>query len=166
MLLMAVYLASSENRSAALVGHVRSDIAQSYAGTLQSLGMSGKTATNSRDFFREAVADPDLEALLITDTLDKPDYAELIQQLRNDLRTKRIPIALLFRNTESQVRLQRLVGSDPFFIALPISLEPEFVGSQISRLKQLADPWPISDLDRRRHSIVAMDWLTKNCRGS
>jgi hypothetical protein len=161
MLLMAVYLASSENRSAALVGHVRSDIAQLYAGTLKSLGMSGKTVTNSRDFFREAVADPDLEALLITDTLDQPNYAELIQQLRNDLRTKRIPIALLYRNTESKVRLQRLVGSDPFFIALPISLEPEFIGSQITRLRQLADPWPISNLDRRRHSIAAVDWLAR-----
>ena len=55
MLLMAVYLASSEIRPAALIGHVRSDIAQSYAGHSAVFRLVGKTATNSRDFFREAV---------------------------------------------------------------------------------------------------------------
>ncbi len=161
MLLMAIYLASSEIQPAALIGHVRSDIAQSYAGSLQTVGLVGKTAINSRDFFRQAVRDPDLEGLLITDTLDQPDYAELIQQLRNDLRTKRTPIAFLYRNADSQLRLQRLFDTDPFFVALPISLEPGFVGSQIARLRQLADPWPVSVVDRRRHSIAAIDWLTK-----
>ncbi len=160
-MLMAVYLASSETRAAGLVGHVREDIGQSYAATLQSAGLFGKSVRSSRDFFRQAVRDPDLDVLLITDTMDRPDYAELVQQLRNDLRTKRTPIVLLYRDSRASSRAQRMAGSDAFFVALPLTLEPELVASQVKRAKELSQPWAVNDLDRRKHAYTAMNWLAK-----
>jgi hypothetical protein len=159
MALLAVFMASSENRSAALVGHVRADIAQSYAATLSTAGFFGKSVTTGRSLFREAVRDPDLDLLLVTDTVDMPDYAELIQQLRKDLRTRRVPIGLLYRNSNSRMRVERLAGDDPFLIALPFSMEPEFVASHARRVAGLAQPWPVTDLDRRRHAVEAIAWL-------
>jgi hypothetical protein len=161
MMLLGVYMASSEGRASGLVGHLRPDMATSYAATLQEAGLYGKSATSSRDFFHAATLDPDLEVLLITDTLDNPGYGELIQQLRNDLRTKRMPIGLLVRNLESSVRVQRMIGNDPYFVAMPLSLEPELVASHVRRLRELSDPWVVTDLNRRHHAIVAMKWLNR-----
>ncbi len=161
MLMLGVYLASSENRGAGLVGHNRPDMAQTYAATLQTAGLFGKSVTSSREFFDAAIRDPDLELLLITDTLDKPDYAELIQQLRKDLRTKRLPIGLLVRDMEHGARVQRMVVDDPFFTTMPISLEPQQVASHVQRLLALANPWPVTELDRRRHATTAIQWLNQ-----
>ncbi len=161
MTLLAVFMASSENRAAALVGHVRSDIAQSYAASLSTAGFFGESVSTGRSFFREAVRDPDLNILLVTDTIDLPDYAELIQQLRKDLRTKRIPIGLLYRNTDRQFRIQRLAENDPFLIAIPFSLAPEFVAATARRVFELSQPWSVTDLDRRRHAVSAVEWLRR-----
>jgi len=158
---LAVYLAGSSGRASGLVGNLRSDLAQSFAAAMQAAGLKGVAVTSSRDFFHEATQNPDLDVLMVADTLDKPDYAELIQQLRNDMRTKRLPIALLFRDSSSRSRVQRLVSNDPFFIALPLTMDPEYVAGHVRRMRELAEPWPVTELDRRHHSQVAVEWLAK-----
>ena len=138
VMLMAVYLASSETRASGLVGHVREDIGQSYAATLQSAGLFGKSVSSSREFFKQATRDPDLDVLLITDTMDRPDYAELVQQLRNDLRTKRTPIVLLYRDSRASMRGSTNGGQRPILYCLAIVVGARvcgFAGSTCHRIK-------------------------------
>ncbi len=158
---LAVFMATSEGRGAGLVGDNRSDVAQTYAALLQAARLSGKSASTGQDIFQQAIENPDVEFVVLTDSLHRPDYLELIQQLRKDMRTKRLPIALLTRDTDSTTRVQRLTSSDSLFLTLPMTLEPEHVALQVQRIQALIDPWPVSALDRQRHASLAIEWLAK-----
>jgi hypothetical protein len=85
----------------------------------------------------------------------------LIQQLRSDFRTKRIPIGFVYRSPEYKRRVDRLLAADPLLLAFPISLEPEYVVSQVRRLEALAEPWPVTEMDRQKQAIAAVQWLAK-----
>ena len=161
MVNLAIYLAQSDNRPAALMGHNREDIAQTYAATLASSGLFGVAASNGREFFRTATSNPDISMLLVSDTLNQPAYTHLIQQLRNDWRTKRLPVALLYRDIDRDRRFHLQLGEDPMFCSAPFSSEPDLVISHVSRLQDKIEPWRLSNLDRRRHAAAAVQWLAK-----
>ena len=158
---LAAYLAKSEGFTAGLVGHNRIALAQSYAAMIQQSGLYGRAAESSRDFFKQATQNPDLGVLLITDSLSKPDYVELAQQLRSDWRTRRIPIGLLVRDERYDRRVKRILRNDPFLLVLPASTENATIGSHIQRLLRLSEPWPVSNGDRRLHALAAVRWLAK-----
>lgn len=161
MLNLAVYLSLSENIPAGLVGHNREDIAQSYAAQLSKQGINARAATSSREFFRAATENPDIDVLLVTDTLLDPQYVELIQQLRSDWRTRRVPIALLYRESARGHRALNRLGDDPRFTAIPFSMSPDLVSTHVTRLHDMVRPWSVSNIDRRRHAAVAVKWLAK-----
>ena len=158
---LASYLAQSENLASALVGHNQSALGQTYAAELGSSGISGKSVDNSRDFFREATSSPDIEMLFVTDTLLRPQYAELIQQLRNDWRTRRLPIAFLYRDYERRKRVSFRFPNDDLLLLVPISERPDLIATNVENLSNLYDPWRLSSVDRRRHAASAVRWLAK-----
>ena len=161
MIKLAVFLAQSENRPSGLIGYNRGDLAQNYAATMLSLGLHGRAAASSREFFQTATSDPDLEVLVVTDSLNNPDYGHLIQQLRTDWRTRQLPIALLYRDVDRGRRTSIQLQNDPLFTAIPFSLQPNLVATHIERLDDQIKPWKISNFDRRRHGAFAMQWLAK-----
>ncbi|MDA7928990.1 hypothetical protein N9B54_03425 [Mariniblastus sp.] len=158
---LAVFLAQSENRPSGLIGYNRGDLAQNYAATMLSLGLYGRAAASSREFFQTATSDPDLEVLVVTDTLNNPNYGNLIQQLRTDWRTRRLPIALLYRDADRGRRTSIQLQNDPLFTAIPLSLQPDLVATHIERLDDRIKPWKLSNFDRRRQGAFAMKWLAK-----
>jgi hypothetical protein len=158
---LAVFLAQSENRPAGLVGHLEEDIAQSYAATLAAAGVYGQAVGSSRKFFEAATSNPDFEVFLVTDTLDLPNYVELIQQLQNDWRTRRTPVALLYRDRQRSRRAQLRVTDEKLFLSAPLSLDPLLVASNVRRLNDLVQPWKLTNYDRRRHASAAIRWLAQ-----
>jgi CheY-like chemotaxis protein len=158
---MAVFMASSQGREAALVGDHRLEIAQSYAAHLSLERLTGLPATQGQELFALATQNPDVELIVISDNLQRPAYLELLPQLRSDMRTKRLPIAVLIRDAETSVRLQTLTARDTFLISMPMSLEPGQIVSQVRRLKALNRPWTVELLDRQHHAQVAANWLHK-----
>ena len=158
---LAVFLAQSENRPSGLIGHNREELAQNYAATMLSLGLYGNSAGSSREFFQAATTDPDLEVLVVTDTLDNPSFGNLIQQLRTDWRTRRLPIALLYRDADRGRRTSIQLQNDPLFTAIPFSLQPNLIATHVKRLDDRIKPWKVSNFDRRRHGAFAMQWLAK-----
>ena len=85
----------------------------------------------------------------------------MIQQLRNDWRTRRLPIALLFRDVNRSRRLLARLGKDPLFSVVPFSTDPKLVESHVKRLQAKIEPWALSNFDRRRHGSFAVNWLSK-----
>lgn len=158
---LAVFFAQSGNRSVGIVGHNQEDVGQSYAATLASAGVVGISVNSSREFFQAAKNNPDIEYLLVTDTLDKPNYVELIQQLQHDWRTRRIPVALLYHDAERSRRARMRIGNHQRFIAVPFSLDPQMVASHIRRLDDLAGPWKLTNYQRRRQASQAVRWLAQ-----
>ena len=158
---LATYLAQSENRASAVVGHNQLEAGQTLAAALSSSGVVGKSASSSREFFRQATSSPDIEMLFVTDTLTLPHYSELIQQLRNDWRTRRLPIAFMFRDFERRKRVSFRFPDDDLLLLVPFSDEPSQVATNVVNLSELYDPWRISNVDRRRHAAAAVRWLAK-----
>ncbi len=158
---LAVYLAQSENRASALIGHNDAGIAQTFAAVLNDSGVFGQSVSSSREFFRQATSNPDIEMLFVTDTLGRPHYAELIQQLRNDWRTRRLPIAFMFRDFERNKRVSFRVPDDDLVHAVPFSDDPELIATNVANLSEMYDPWRLTNVDRRRHASAAVRWLAK-----
>jgi CheY-like chemotaxis protein len=159
VLSLAVFLAASDGQRAGLVGDNRYDIAQSYAAMMSAEQLQGFSAVTGQELFVQATLNPDIELIILSDSLHRPGYLELIQQLRSDMRTRRLPVALLMRESADHIRLQQLASTDPLFTYLPMSLDREQVGLQIRRVRALTTPWQVELLDRQLHAKVAAEWL-------
>lgn len=158
---LAVYLARSQGNGGGLAGNHRVSVAQTYAAALSQSGLYGEGVNTSREFFKVATTNPDLELLLVGDSLRRPDYVELVQQLRRDWRTKRIPIGVIVSDKSVGARVNRIIRNDPFMLVLPAVPEGPTFGTHILRLRNLAKPWPVSNDDRRSHALLAVRWLAK-----
>lgn len=158
---LAVFLAQSESRPAGLIGHHQEDVGQSYAATLAAAGVVGTSVNSSRKLFELAKSNPDIEVLFVTDTLAMPNYVELIQQLQSDWRTRRIPIALLYQDTERSHRANLRVVNKDRFITIPFSLDPVMISTHVKRLNDLVAPWTVNSYQKRKHASAAVRWLAK-----
>lgn len=158
---LAAHLAKSQSRRAGLIGYNRLEVAQTFAANLADSGVFGKAVLSSKAFFNTATDDPDIEFLFVTDTLDNPQYGELIQQLRSDWRTRRLPIAFLYRGLEQNRRVLLRVRDDKRFYSAPLSTSPDLIASNVERLSRMNQPWPVTNFDRRRHAALAVKWLEK-----
>jgi hypothetical protein len=161
VLSLAVFLAASEGQDVALIGDNFRDFAQSYAATLSLSGVKGISAVTGKELFATAISNPDVRAIMVTDSLTRPYATDLIEMLRRDLRTKKLPIGLLVRDAKVPFAIERMAAVDPLLTLLPLTIEPEQVVSQIRRVKQTLEPWTVEGQDRKRHAAVALDWLAK-----
>lgn len=159
-----VYMANFAERPGVLIGNTREDLATTLAARMIPSGLTGKSAANGREFYRDATQDANLQYLLVCDTFHRPDYAELVQQLRQDWRTRRLPIAVLYRH-ENETRATRVADNDDLTIAMPFTLNPELVSLQVQQLARFSSVWPVTIDDRRLHSEFALKWLAKAAKG-
>lgn len=157
----AVYLAASTGVSATVVGHNRAGVAQSQAAAFSPTGLSGRGATSSRELYEIATTNPDIELIFITETLDRPHYQELIQQLRSDWRTKRTPIGLLIDDENRSFRSELTLKSDDFLQIMPLTQNESLMFGQVNRLREFLDPWHVTNGQRLKHKAFAIQWLSK-----
>jgi HEAT repeat protein len=80
-----------------VVGHPRGDVAQTLAGMLQQMGYNAEAAYTGRQAYELAARHPDTAFLLLSDALDDPPVAPLVDLLRQDLRTANVPIGVMYR---------------------------------------------------------------------
>ncbi len=156
----AVYMADFAEKPAVLVGNAREDLARTLATRLSPSGFQGITANNGGEFFRAASSNANLQFLMICDSFNRPDYAELTQQLRQDWRTKQLPIVILYRSENSN-RAQRIARDDEMTVAMPFTTNTELVGLQVEHMKRFSAVWPVTIDHRRFHSEFAISWLNK-----
>lgn len=159
----AIYQADYSDRPRVLVGNSREDLARTLASSLSVAGLGGTTANNGTDFYRAALSDANVQYLLVCDTMHRPDYAELVQQLRQHWKTKRTPMAILYR-PENQARALRIAREDELTVAMPFTLDVELLTLQIEQLKSVGSVWPVTLDDRRDHSDFAIEWLARISR--
>lgn len=94
-----------------VIGHAQTGPAQNLIGVFAENGLEGETTSNGRDLFRRAVSNPDVEVVLISDSVDYPESNQLLQMLRKDPRSANLPIALLVRE-ENLRRAERIANLD------------------------------------------------------
>ena len=157
---LAVYLASGSGQPTALVGHHRVDVAQTYATSIASSGLHGEAAMTGKALFNVATNSSDIEIILISDTITNPSYEGLIQQLRNDWRTSKIPIALLYgdarKGQRASIRLQRSNVT-----VLPFTADPALIATSVDRVVNKVTTFRQDRVERNRQAKVAIRWLAK-----
>ena len=158
---LAVYLAASEGRATGLVGHRRLASAQTFSSIMALSGVAGIPLVNSREVFNRAVADPDAELILITDTLNGPYFHELVFQLRSDWRTKRIPIGVMIRDLPQKLRAERTFNGESRLEILALTDDPGVISRQVNNLRALQKPWPTSPERKIQQADFALNWLNK-----
>ena len=156
---MGVYLARSQGTPHGLVGHRRLPLARTFASIMSRVNVEGISVTSGRELFEQARWDPDVEMVFITDGLSTPYFHELVFQLRNDWRTRRLPIAVLVREPGQKRRAERVFGRDDRVLVLPLVLDESLIAGQVRRLRALQTPWPVTAEQRYRIGRLAARWL-------
>jgi HEAT repeat protein len=80
-----------------VVAHPRGDVSQTLAGMLGQLGFNADAAATGRQAYEMAARHPDTAFLLVADSLDDPPVGQLVELLRQDLRTANLPIGVIYR---------------------------------------------------------------------
>ena len=157
---LAVYLASGSGQPAALIGHHRLDVAQTYAASIASSGLRGESAMTGKQLFKTATTSSDVEIIMISDTITSPGYDSLIQQLRNDWRTSKTPIALLYSDArQGQLASLRLQRSN--VTILPFALDAALIASSVNQVVNQVSTFRQDRAARGLQAKVAVKWLAK-----
>lgn len=160
VLATAVFLAGFGERPQALVGHKQIPVARELALTLGDLGVAGRSAGDGKEFFQEATSDSNLQYLFLCDSLQYPDYLELIQLLRADWRTKRIPLVVMVERDDVK-RAERLAEADARTIVISLTLDQPAIGRLLERMKRSFEPWQLTREQGDAQSDFAVSWLLK-----
>ena len=136
---------------------------RNLVGLLKEIGYEADTAQNGRDLFFQARENADYVAILISDAVDSPEILELVQQLRKDPRTSRIPIGLLPRQ-ENLERARRIARDSEKVASFPWPYQGETAQFELNQLAELADDrWPNSQ-DRLGQALLSAELLKQVAR--
>jgi hypothetical protein len=131
------WFAASGSEDFVLVGHPRGEDAQSLVGFMNELGRAGQAAYLGRTLVENAVINPDIEFILISDAIDLPPVQELVQWLRRDFRTARIPVGVMARG-ELLDRARFAFADDPYTSVFPRIHSTEVAANEVARLSAIA----------------------------
>jgi hypothetical protein len=153
----------TQGASVVLVGHPRGEEAQSLIGFMNAIGYDGEGVYLGRVLAERAFANPDYEFILIADAIDMPPVEELVQWLRRDFRTARMPIGVMARS-ERFAELRDALSGDPFTTVFPRIHSIEVAASEIQKLRTIAGRNLVSRDERllqARSSLAALIALAK-----
>ncbi|MEM7311614.1 MAG: hypothetical protein AAF497_00545 [Planctomycetota bacterium] len=87
----------SHGQRKVLVIHNRLDQGDQMLGSLVGLGFETALALNGKQASRILRSDPDIELILLSETVGRPQWRELLQQLEHDYHSRNLPICLIAR---------------------------------------------------------------------
>ncbi|HUT90087.1 MAG TPA: hypothetical protein VMY37_11360 [Thermoguttaceae bacterium] len=155
-----VYFAGSGGTPRALVAGPSTEEDQRVGGYLVALGYQVDTAVNGREVVRKLLASPDYELALVDAALERPTVDFLLQQLRRDCRTAKLPVGVTAREGQLE-RARLLVRNDPLGEAFSRPHTQEAVQWQVAELMDLAGPERVLPAERQRQAAWAMKWLAE-----
>lgn len=139
LLMMAGY----GERPSVLVAHRSLAEGRNLAVAMSASGVGGRTVTTGRELFAEAVLDANIALLLISEEIQNPPCADLLQQIRNDWRTRRMPVAIL-TESEDYRRARRIAEGDALTLVLPRTDNRQQLQLQLQQLDALRQPWKVA----------------------
>jgi hypothetical protein len=155
-----MYFAGTSGRPRALVADPSIHEAQRLGGFLATMGYEFDIVSTGRELIRLAFSSPDYELALVAARIQKPTANFLIQQLRRDRRTARLPIGIVARAGEMD-RAEHMARHDPLAIAFHRQHSQEAMHSDVERLLGLLGPDYVAHAERQRQADAALDWLVE-----
>jgi hypothetical protein len=153
------WVIGTNGASSVLIGHPRSEDAQTLVALMNELGYEGEAAHLGRVLAERAFANPDFEFILIADAIDIPPVMELVQWLRRDYRTARQPIGVMARGENLQA-LRDALRDDPFTTVFPRIFSTEVAFREIAKLKEIAGRNLVERDERTAQAQAALAALT------
>jgi hypothetical protein len=155
-----VYFANSTGVPRALVAAPSTAEAQRVGGYLVALGYELDTAVTGGEAIRKLLASPDYELALVDAALERPTVHFLLQQLRHDCRTAKLPVGVTARAGQLG-RARHLARNDPLAEAFSRAHTQEAVQWQVEQLMKRAGPERVLAAERGRQAAWAMKWLAE-----
>ncbi|MGI8981354.1 MAG: HEAT repeat domain-containing protein [Pirellulaceae bacterium] len=152
------YYASTSGSRRVLVGHPRADDGQTLVGYMNEIDYEAEAAYTGKALMQFAVASPDYDFILISDAIDSPGVTELVQQLRKDFRTARLPIGVMARG-ERLDKMKDAFEDDTLTTVFPRIHDSETAGYEVSRLVALASRNLMTPDERVDQAAAALDAL-------
>lgn len=152
------HVAATSGSRRVLIGHPRGEAGQSLVGFMNDLGYEGEAAFTGKTLMHLAIASPDYDFILISDAVDAPRTKELIQWLRQDYRTARLPIGVMCRG-EFLDQLKLDLQDDTLTTVFPRIHDLETAGLEASRLTALAGRNLTTDDERVDMAAAALESL-------
>ena len=152
------YAVATSGVDRVLVAHPRGQDAQTLIGYMNELGYDGSAAYVGRALAYQAMANPDCQFILISDAIDTPPVKELVQWLRRDYRTARMPVGVMARG-ENLESLREALKDDPFTTVFPAIYSSATAAIEVDRLLLIAGRNRIDRDERLDHAAAALTAL-------
>lgn len=158
------FFAGSLDLPRAMVADARSAEVERQSGLLAELGYEVESATSERDVVAETIASPDFLVAMIDYNLAAPTSAQLLQRLRRDNRTARLPIGII-ASTEDLERARRLAGATPLTAVIYRPVDAASLDRQLKPLLAAAGQRVVPPEERRQQARQAVAWLAQIAAG-
>jgi CheY-like chemotaxis protein len=143
-----------------MVADARSAEVERQAGLLASLGYETDSATNEREVVAQTIASPDYQFALIDYTLAGPTSGQLVQELRRDGRTARLPIGII-ASTDDLEAARSLAQRTPLTNVIYRPVDAAGLQFQLQQLLARAGQRFVPPEERRQQTRQALDWLVE-----
>ncbi len=170
-----VWFSRSNGQKLVVSAHPRQSVAARIAGHFIPRGYTGETAVTAGEAMRLAVDSPDVELMVIDLTCSKPAVPNVLQAMRQDIRTHDIPIAVMsdnekvlesgmdHRSLPSMEKFEKQRGDNPFANSLsaiyaPISSD-ETAKWVDANLFERTGAEPVPATIRLQQARKALQWI-------
>lgn len=144
----------------ALVVDSRGDVGRSIAAMLGELGYSANSTVDGRELFQLAADATDCELVLISATLYNNMAPELLDQLRKDGRTARLPVAV-YATSDALPRAERIVRGDARAMAIVRPGDSSSLQFQVAELLTRSHEELPDQRERDLVATGALGWLDR-----
>ena len=148
--------ARAEGSRRVLIVHPRAPEADNLAGMANGQGFTATAVGTHQEAMKRAIEHPDYEAILISDAVEL--WTELLQQIRRDPRTSRLPVGLIARS-QSLGQAEQLARLDPLTIAYPLPYEPKTLGIALQNTLNQESISKTDAATRLAQGEKALGWL-------
>ncbi len=152
------FLAGSAGEPRVLIGHPVAGQALNMVGLFNELGFEAEAAFDGRGTFKMAASNPDYQFVVVSDAIDFPPARELLQMIRRDPRTAKLPVALIAREERFKT-MQRLASEFDLTEAYPIPFDVAGASYTTQQLLATMGPSVVSHSERTQQASAALDAL-------
>lgn len=152
------FFAQSGGSPRVVIGHPRSAEGQGLVGALAALGFDADVASNGKQLIEQASKLPDVQFVIVHETIERPDVREVLYELGRDANTGRLPVALL-STFDGLPAAQRMAAEFPRVFATVRPHSPGDLEKDVARLQKLAGRSLVTGPEMHAQAEQALKWI-------
>ena len=155
-----IHLSQSSGNRRVVIADTSQKDAQTMGSMLGQLQYQSVVATHSQELIERINSDPDIELVVLVDSLQQFYLAELVQNLRANKRSSQIPIALMVEDRNWD-RAQRLASEYSGIHVTPYIEDVSMLARQIAHMMEMRIHDRAANRERAAFAATAMNQLVQ-----